>query len=162
MNKKIIVIGIISLFLFSGIAINATALPTDNTNGPMQKLFNRFCDMIGWCRGTGLKANLVNITGLFEYDGTDFYIDEATLHFGPSWYIESAESSVDYDGDGTNEYVIDELLGLVGTEITVGAHEQSDNWYSVFTINGEIYREPGVPVWAGNHHWRWRRNRPDE
>ena len=162
MIKKIIVIGIISLFVLSGIAINAAALPTDNSRGPMQNLFNRVCDMIGWCRGKGLTANLENITGILEYDEIDFYIGDAVLHFGPTWYIETAESVVDYDGDGTNEYVFDELLGLVGTEITVGAHEQSENWYSVFTINGEIYREPGVPVWAGMHTWRWRKNQPDE
>ena len=162
MNKKIIAIGIISLFVLSGIAINAAAMPTDNSRGPMQKIFNRFCDMIGWCRGNGVTGNLVNITGILEYDGTNFYIGDAELHFGPTWYINSAESSVDYDGDGTLEYVIDELFGLLDTEVTVGAHEQSDGWYSVFTINGEVYREPGVPVWAGTHTWRWRHHQPDE
>ena len=162
MKKKIIVIGIISLFVLSGIAINAAAIPTDNHNGPMVKLYNRLCDMIGWCRGTGLTSNLVNITGILEYDETNFFIGDAELHFGPTWYIKSAESAVDYDGDGTNECVYDELLGLVGTEITVGAHEQSENWYSVFTINGEVYREPGVPVWAGKHTWRWRHKQPTE
>ena len=162
MKKKIIIIGIISLILMSGIAINVSALPTNNSSGPMQKLYNRICDMIGWCRGTGLTANLVNITGILEYDGANFYIGDAELHFGPTWYINSAESSIDYDGDGTNEYIIDELLGLVDTEVTIGAHEQSENWYSVFTINGEIYREPGIPLWAGNHTWRWRHNQPTE
>ncbi|KYK34901.1 MAG: hypothetical protein AYK22_04425 [Thermoplasmatales archaeon SG8-52-3] len=162
MKRKIIVIGIISLFVLSGMAISASALPTDGPSGPMSKLYNRLCDMIGWCRGTGVNANMVNITGIFEYDGTNFYIGDAELHFGPTWYIKSAESAVDYDGDGENEYVYDELLGLVDTEITVGAHEQSDGWYSVFTINGEVYREPGVPVWAGIHTWRWRHNQPDE
>jgi hypothetical protein len=161
MKRKIIVIGIISLFVLSGIAINATALPTDNPQGPMNKLYNRLCDMIGWCRGTGIIANLENITGILENNVTNFYIGDAELHFGPIWYIKSAESAVDFDGDGTLEYIFDELLGLVGTEVTVGAHEQSENWYSVFTINGEIYREPGVPIWAGKHTWRWRHNQPD-
>ena len=160
MYKKIISFGIISLFIIGGISLSAAALPIDTPSGPMQKLYNRLCDMIGWCKGTGLIANLENITGLFEYDGTNFYIGDAELHFGPTWFINSANSSVDYDGDGENELIIDELLGLVDTEITVGAHEQSEDWYSVFTINGELYREPGVPIWAGIHTWRWRNSQP--
>lgn len=163
MKKKIIVIGIISLFIIGGIAASAAPIPTnDDPSGPMRKLFNRICDMFGWCIGTGLVANLTEITGLFEYDGINFYIGEAELHFGPDWYIKSAESAIDYDGDGTNEYIFDELMGLVDTTVTVEAHEQSENWYSVFTINGEIYREPGVPIWAGIHTWRWRNNQPTE
>ena len=27
---------------------------------------------------------------------------------------------------------------------------------SVFTINGEVYREAGSPIWAAQHEWRWR------
>ena len=160
MNKKIIAIGIISLFMIGGIAFNAAAQPTDEPSGPMSKLFNRVCDMLGWCKGTGNTANLEEITGLFEHDGINYYIGDAELHFGPTWYITSAESSVDYDGDGAKEVINDELQGLVGTTITVEAHEQSDGWYSIFTINGETYREPGVPIWAGIHTWRWRNNQP--
>ncbi|KYK32947.1 MAG: hypothetical protein AYK22_06795 [Thermoplasmatales archaeon SG8-52-3] len=161
MYKKTITLGIISLFLLSGITMNVSALSTNSPSSSMSKLYNRLCDMIGWCRGTGVYANMVNITGIFEYDGTNFYIGDAELHFGPTWYIKSADSAVDYDGDGENESVYDELLGLVNTEITVGAHEQSEDWYSVFTINGEVYRVPGIPVWAGIHTWRWRHNQPD-
>ena len=61
----------------------------DNQSGPMQKLYNRLCDMIGWCRGTGLRANLVNISGELEYNDSNFFIGEAELHFGPTWYIQS-------------------------------------------------------------------------
>jgi hypothetical protein len=160
MYKKIIALGIISLFIIGGITTSAAALPTDDPSGPLQKLYNRLCDMLGWCIGTGLTAQLEEITGLFEYDGTNFYIGEAELHFGPTWYITSAESSIDYDNDGVNEYIFDELQGLVGTTVTVMAHEQSENWYSVFEINGETYREPGVPIWAGIHTWRWRHDQP--
>jgi len=34
-------------------------------------------------------------------------------------------------------------------------HMQSDNWLSVFIINGEAYRDIGKPIWsggAGGHH----------
>ena len=126
----------------------------------MEKLYNRLCDMLGWCRGTGV--DLEEITGTFTYDGINFYIEDAELHFGPTWYITSWISDVDYDGDGEGETIFDELQGLVGTTVTVEAHEQSENWYSVFTINGETYREPGVPVWAGIHTWRWRHEQPTE
>ena len=155
MYKKIIAVGIISLFLVSGIAATATAEPA----GPMEKLYNRLCDMLGWCRGTGV--DLEEITGTLTYDEVNFYIEDAELHFGPTWYITSWVSAVDYDGDGEGETIFDELQGLVGTTVTVEAHEQSENWYSVFTINGETYREPGVPVWAGIHTWRWRNNQPE-
>ena len=160
MYKKIIALGIISLFVIGGIATSAAALPTDEPSGPLQKLYNRICDMFGWCIGTGLTANLVEITGTFEYDGDNFFIGDAELHFGPTLYITSAESATDYDTDGATETIFDELQGLVGTTVTVEAHEQSDGWYSVFTINGETYREPGVPIWAGIHTWRWRDNQP--
>lgn len=160
MYKKILALGIISLFVIGGITTSAAALPTDDSSGPLQKLYYRLCDMFGWCIGTGLTANLVEITGLFEYDGTNFYIGEAELHFGPTWYIQNAESSTDYDNDGVKEYIFDELQGLVGTTVTVMAHEQSEDWYSVFEINGDTYREPGVPIWAGTHTWRWRDNQP--
>ena len=67
----------------------------------------------------------------------------------------------DYDGDGELELVYDELHGLVGAEITVEGHLQSSGWMSIFTINGEIYRETGQPIWASQHQWRLRnRNGP--
>ena len=91
------------------------------------------------------------------------YIDDVELHFGPDWFIESAVSNVDYDNNGELELVYDELQGLVGFEVTAEGHLQSSGWMSVFTINGEIYREPGQPIWASQHQWRWRnRNGPNK
>ena len=65
-------------------------------------------------------------------------------------------SANDFDKDGQIELVIDELFGLVGTTVTVEGHYQSDNWMSVFIINGEVYREPGQPIWLAQHEWQWR------
>lgn len=157
MNKKIIAIGIVSLFVFGGMIATATE-ETNSASGPISKLFNRICDTLGHCRGLGV--DIVNITGNLTYDGKNFYIDEAQLHFGPDWYITKSESAFDYDGDGTNETIFNELQGLIDVNITVGAHEQSEDWYSVFTINGTLYREVGKPIWAGLHTWRWRNNQP--
>jgi hypothetical protein len=133
--------------------INIDYKPLPNGNGLMQRLRNRICDTLGICQG---GCNLITLSGILTYDGTNFFIDDTELHFGPMWYITSAESAIDYDQDGTLEIIYDELQGLVGTEITIKGHEQSDQWVSVFTINGEVYREPGQPIWSSQHQFQWR------
>ena len=161
MKRKILVLTLVTLFLISGV-VAVTAEKTDDTyqtqpdgNGLMQRFMNRIRDMLGLCQG---GCNLSELTGLMTYDGTNFYIDPTELHFGPNWYINSATSAVDYDNDGTLELVIEELQGLAGTTVTVEGHYQAQDWMSVFTINGEIYREPGQPIWTAQHHWQWRNN----
>jgi len=148
MKKKIIGLSFCMLFLLSGV-VAATVENKDNElqplpggNGVMQQIMNRIRDMLGICQG---GCNLTELTGIMTYDGTNFFITTVELHFGPNWYITSAISAVDYDNDGTFELIIDELLGLVDTTVTVEGHYQSGDWMSVFTINGEIYREPGQP-----------------
>lgn len=165
MKAKIFIVAIAALLLFSGVVIAAqtqavdyqyiteNSQPLPGGNGLMQQIRNRIRDMLGMCQG---GANLTELTGIMTYDGTNFFIEPVELHFGPNWYITSAMSAVDYDQDGELELVIDELLGLVDTEVTVEGHYQSDDWMSVFTINGEVYREPGQPIWAAQHQWRWQ------
>ncbi|MDG6218326.1 MAG: hypothetical protein QCI00_02680 [Candidatus Thermoplasmatota archaeon] len=127
--------------------------PLPGGDGIMQRLRNRICDTLGICQG---GCDLITLSGILTYNDIDFFIDGVELHFGPTWYIRSAESAIDYDQDGTLEIIYDELQGLVGTEITIEGHEQSDQWVSVFTINGEVYREPGQPIWSSQHQWQWR------
>jgi len=58
----------------------------------------------------------------------------------PVWYISITDSAVE---------------GLVGETVIMEGHMQSDNWLSVFIINGEAYRDVGKPVWSGGtggHH----------
>ena len=162
MKKRTIVsIAIISLMVFGGIVATAatnnieSADGNGNQFGIFERLRNRIRDTLGVCQG---GCNLVEITGILEYDEVYFFIGDVELHFGPDWYITSAIASLDYDGDGEEELIIDELLGLVDTEVTVEGHMQSEDWMSVFTINGMVYREPGQPIWASQHHWRWRHN----
>ncbi len=119
----------------------------------MQRIRYMICDMLGICLG---GCELVELTGELTYDGTNFFIGIVELHFGPNWYITSAIAVEDYDGDGEIELVFDEIMGLVGTEITVEGHMQSEEWMSVFTINDLVYREPGQPIWAWQHVWNWR------
>ena len=168
MKGKIMIITIAALLLFSGVVVVAAEKqashsqcqdertqyqPLPSGNGLMQQIRNRIRDTLGMCQGC---TNLTELTGVMTYDGANFYIELVELHFGPTWYITSAMSTVDYDGDTQLELIIDELLGLVNTTVTVEGHYQSDNWMSVFTINGEVYREPGQPIWAAQHEWRWR------
>ena len=161
MKKTMLVTSLVIAVLLFGAILSSSAIaisddnnqPLPNGNGMLQRIRNRICDMLGICQG---GCELTELTGILEYDEENFFIGEVELHFGPEWYIIAAISAEDFDGDGEYELVIDELLGLVGTEITVECHLQSENWMSVFTINGLIYREPGQPIWAAQHHWRWR------
>jgi len=119
----------------------------------MQRIRNMVCDMLGICQG---GCELEEITGILTYEGSNFFIGPVELHFGPNWYITAAIAAEDYNDDGEIELVYDELMGLVGSEVTVEGHMQSEDWMSVFTINGLVYREPGQPAWTWGHHWRWR------
>jgi len=166
MNKKIIVaVAIVSLLTFSGVVATAveaggnmekqkqTAPLDGNQFGLWERIRNRICDTFGICNGD--CTEMVEVTGMLSYDGTYFYVADVEVHFGPVWYVSITEAAIDYDGDGVEELIIDELQGLVGTTVTMEGHMQSDNWLSVFTINGETYRDIGKPIWsggAGGHH----------
>ena len=164
--KKTIALGAIAaaLLMLAGIAAAAQYQAGANNRqqqqqqssygtGKMQRYMNQIRDMLGICQGGCL---LEELSGVFTYDGANFYIASVELHFGPIFYVTSATSAVDYDEDGDLELIIDELLGLVDTEVTVEGHYQSEDWMSVFTINGEIYREPGQPIWTAQHQWCWQ------
>ncbi|MGB6679788.1 MAG: hypothetical protein WBF08_00510 [Candidatus Bathyarchaeia archaeon] len=92
-------------------------------------------------------SNMTELTGVLSYSSGRFTIDGVTLHLGPHWYLTTAQSIYDYDGDGNLETIFEELQGLIGTTVTVEGHLQYDNWLSVFYINGYLYREPGMPPW---------------
>lgn len=167
MEKRITIFAIVALLLFTGAVSavqfeageNNTQQPLPAGNGVMQRFMYQIRDMLGICQG---GCVLETLTGVMTYDGSNFFIGTVELHFGPHWYITSAMSAIDYDEDGEIELVIDELRGLVGTEVTVEGHYHAQDWLSVFTINGEIYREPGQPIWAAQHHWRWRNRKTPE
>lgn len=162
MNKKIIVaVAIVSLLTFSGVVAavveasgnmekqKQTAPLDGNQFGLWERIRNRIRDTFGICNGD--CTEMVDVTGVLTYDETYFYVDDVEVHFGPVWYVSITDSAVDYDNDGVEELVIDEIQGLVGTTVTMEGHMQSDNWLSVFTINGETYRDIGKPIWSGGH-----------
>jgi hypothetical protein len=100
----------------------------------------------GGCGGHGHgchnNTNLTEITGVLVYDGTNFMIDTTFLNFGCYNYINTTISPYDFDGDGTVETVLNELLGLVGTSITVEGRMNCQNTrLMVIYINGILYRE---------------------
>ena len=164
-GKIIVTVAFVTLLAFSGVVAAAveaggnmerqeqTAPLDGNQLGLWERIRNRIRDTLGICDGN--CNEMVEVTGVLTYDGTYFYVDDVEVHFGPVWYVSITESAIDYDGDGTEELIIDELQGLVGTTVTMEGHMQSDNWLSVFIINDEAYRDVGKPVWsggAGGHH----------
>lgn len=163
--KKSIGIAIVACLIFSSVAAVAVGAEgysnkkkqetpfEDNLFELLDRIINRIRDVLGICKG-GCNET-VEISGILTYDGTYFYIDEVEVHFGPLWYISLTQSNIDYDKDDELELIIDELYGLVGTNVTLEGYMHSENWFSVFIINGEIYRDIGKPIWsggAGGHH----------
>lgn len=167
MKKTMLVTSLAVTLILLGTLLPSSVVSLETENNKIlpsetplfQRIRNRICDMIGICQG---GRELFELTGILEYDEENFFIGEVELHFGPNWYITSAISVEDYDLDGEYELVIDELLGLVSTEVIIEGHNQSEGWVSVFTINGLVYREPGQPIWAAQHHWRWRNRNNDD
>lgn len=157
MKNKILIFAIAAIFLSSGVVAaaqyqagnnnNNNQQPLPRGNGLMQRFMNKIRDILGICQG---GCNISTLSGVLTYDGTNFFIGTVKLHFGPKWYITSTMSAVDYDQDGQYELIIDELRGLINTEVTVEGYYKSDSWMCVFTINGENYREPGQPIWNGH------------
>ena len=120
-----------------------------NENPLWLRLRNRIRDTLGICDSV-CQANLVELTGILSYDGIYYFIDNVEVHFGPIWYIKTTKTK-DLDGDGTIEFIFDELQGLLGEIVTMKGYYQSDNWFSVFVINDTTYRDLGRPIWSGGH-----------
>ena len=71
--------------------------------------------------------NFTNLTGLFTQEGIWFYLNTTRLYMGPYWFISFKESAYDYDGDGTTEMILQELLGLTGTTVAISGHLHNSN-----------------------------------
>lgn len=164
MKRKTIIAAIfVVLLVFSGFLTSIQAkLETEIENEArdrirlLERIRYRIRDVLGRYRG---EIELTEINGTLEYNYIFFKIGDVELHFGPNWYMIAVISAYDYDQDGdNNETVYNELLGLVesGENVSVEGYLQSENWLSVFSINGIEYREEGKPIWASEHTWRWR------
>ena len=85
-------------------------------------------------------TNMTEMTGVLTYNGTTFTIGTTILNFGCSSYLNTT-SPYDFDGDGTIETRLNEVLGLVGTSITVEGYLRCQNTrFIVFYINEHEYR----------------------
>jgi len=100
-------------------------------------------DYGGGCGGGGChnNTNMTEITGVLQYNGTVFKIGTTTLNFGCYDFLNSTTSPYDFDGDGEIETILNELLGMVGTTITVEGYTRCQNRFIVFYINGIEYRD---------------------
>ena len=148
--KKIIAIAVVVIMLFLGLSMIVQAQTKEKMYGRtgfFKRIRNRFRDMLGICRGNSSEC----LQGTLGHGARFFEINDTELHFGPNWYIHTAISAYDYDRDGTNETIIDEIDGLTSIEISVEGCLHSENWISVYKINGIEYRQPGEPIWNAKH-----------
>jgi len=150
--KKMLTLLIIIAMLLLGLSTIVEAQNKEKTasrTGFFLRIRNRFRDIMGICRGN----SSMYIEGTLGHGARFFEINDTELHFGPNWYIHSAISAYDYDRDGTNETIIQEIEGLTSTEISVEGCMHSENWFSVYKINGIEYRTPGQAVWKNKHEF---------
>ena len=164
MRRKIILITAVTALLIIGGAL-VTAVEANNSqnsqketnqqtytgseNGiktyKLQRIRNMLQELIGLCKGD--THTISTLHGTLQKNGSRFYIDTIELSFGPIWYTKYTIKN-DYDLDSKYETFYQELNGLVGTNITVEGHYQSEYWITVFSINNITYREPGKSLWS--------------
>jgi len=88
------------------------------------------------------QTNMTEMTGVLTYDEETFTIGGTILNFGCYNYLNTTTSPYDFDNDGTIETRLNELLGMVGTSITVEGYLRCQNTrLIVFWINGLQYRD---------------------
>ena len=144
--KKIVTLSLIIMIVLLGMSLVVEAQNKEkmySRAGFFERIRNRFRDMMGICK----EDDLTVLEGTLGHGARFFQINDTELHFGPNWYIHNTVSSYDYDRDGTNETIIQEIEGLTSTEISVEGCLHSEKWISVYKINGISYREPGQPIW---------------
>ncbi len=84
--------------------------------------------------------NVTRIEGVLEYSNGSYYIDGTPLYLGNEYFMNSIAKS-DYDGDGSYEYVWQEIEGLIGKNVVVNGVLRNDTLY-VSHINGIWLRMP--------------------
>ncbi len=84
--------------------------------------------------------NITRLEGVLEYNNGTYMVDTTVLYLGNEWFLDSLAKS-DYDGDGTYEYVWQELEGLLGTTIVINGVLEDDILYASH-INGIWFRTP--------------------
>ena len=91
----------------------------------------------------GIYRDLLNLDreeGMLSYEEGMFYVDGIEIYFGDAWWLNHTIRS-DYDGDGEYETVWNELLGLVGSNVTVNGRLVNETLVASH-INGMFLRIP--------------------
>ncbi|KAA0007201.1 MAG: hypothetical protein FE045_00910 [Thermoplasmata archaeon] len=91
----------------------------------------------------GIYRDLLNLDreeGTLSYEEGKFYVDGIEIYFGDAWWLNHTIRS-DYDGDGEYETVWNELLGLVGSNVTVNGRLVNETLVASH-INGMFLRIP--------------------
>jgi hypothetical protein len=102
----------------------------------------------GGCGGHGggggchNNSTMVEMTGVLAYDQEQFTMDTTILCFGCYNYLNSTIAPADIDGDGVTETLWNEILGCVGTTITVEGYLRCQNThFIVYFLNGYEIRD---------------------
>lgn len=139
--KKKYIVGI----AIACIAIIAFAMLTEaygdgkDIKGKIKKFFKH--RQLAKMQNTWRNAlNFTKIEGILEYTNGSYYINSIELYVGNENFLNRMTRS-DYDGDGSYEYIWQELEGLIGKEVTVNGVLRNDTIY-VSHINGIWYRVP--------------------
>jgi hypothetical protein len=105
-------------------------------------------------RPDGGSLGLAQHQGALAKDGAHYLVDGHAVNVGPDWYIANNAARADFDRDGEVGTVAAELDGLVGMTVALGVEVELGGEPSLFTINGQAYRDidGGRPPWAGGPH----------
>ncbi|KYK21513.1 hypothetical protein AYK25_03450 [Thermoplasmatales archaeon SM1-50] len=146
--KKYIYVALAALALISMGSASAVLLQVSEIK--TSSLTTGSLDCGGGCGGGGghgggggchNNTNMTEITGVLQFNNTEFKIGTTILKFGCYDYLNNTISPHDFDGDGEIETILNELLGMVGTTITVEGYLRCQNRLIVFYINGLQYRD---------------------
>ncbi len=97
-----------------------------------------------------LRRQLSALSGLLRRCDAGHCIKEIPLDFGVPWYLATTQAPTDYDGDGVDETLRDEISGLVGKSVTLTVEYGRFGDVSVFAIDGVFFRpEFGRAPWVG-------------
>jgi len=93
---------------------------------------------------------LDELVGVVERGGDDpdeLTVDGVELHLGPTAWVMTSPPRGDFDRDGTNEPLRDELVGLVGRQHRFEAHVRFGGEHAdVYFVNGLPYRDLTGPA----------------
>ncbi len=153
MKKKYVIMGLaatIAIALFAQMQINAMKSASEdeniaNENGFMNKMMNHWRDRTinHWRNRERAMNNYLNITrieGILESIDGKYYVNDVEIYFGDDFFLASTSRS-DYDMDGVYETVMEEINGLVGSEVIINGLLEENIIYASH-INGMWLRRP--------------------